>query len=190
MATVISHGLFRPVTDDDRAKLDIESPFRDAKIPNWINEDDELLFPTIRDAMADSSLAIVVGEDNVVFAYGSGRFAPPAYSGGRLYELPGFTIDDADLFRMKLFDPETGTASSLPEPPLTRLWKADIWRRTTDAEAEALEAMLATAPVRLRRIFEAAQYLDIDDADYPALRSGIVAVLGEERAAEVLTPTH
>lgn len=80
----------------------------------------------------------------------------------------------------------------VPIPPaiLTRTAKADVWRRLTDEEAEVLDAALLAAPLRLRRIFEAAQYLDTADADYPALRAGIVAALGETRANEVLTPTY
>ncbi len=84
-----------------------------------------------------------------------------------------------------------------PEPeepgepaPLTKTHKATIWRRVSDEEAELLDAALLTAPLRLRRMFEAAQYLDIGAPDYPTLRSGVVAALGEERAAEVLAPDH
>lgn len=82
-------------------------------------------------------------------------------------------------------------APEAPEPvQLTRLHKAELWRRLTEAEADALDAALAAAPTRLRRIFEVAQYLDAGDPDYPSLRDGIVAALGEARADEVLAPTH
>jgi len=50
----------------------------------------------------------------------------------------------------------------------------------TDQEAEEVDAALQAAPLRLRRIFEAAQFL----------RSGIAAALGESRADEVLAPTY
>lgn len=76
------------------------------------------------------------------------------------------------------------------QSPLTRIPKAEIWRRLTEEEAEVVDAALQAAPLRLRRIFEAAQYLDTGDPDYPALRAGIVAALSEERANEVLTPTY
>lgn len=83
-------------------------------------------------------------------------------------------------------DPEPG-----PEPiRLKRLHKAELWRRLTDAEAESLDAMLAASPVRLRRIFESASYIDQDDADFPTLRAGIVSALGEVRANQILTPDH
>ncbi|WP_336812228.1 hypothetical protein [Bosea sp. MMO-172] len=87
-------------------------------------------------------------------------------------------------------DPEVVSFLNPPAPGPTRLFKAELWRRLTEAEADALDAALAAAPTRLRRIFEAAQYLDTADPDYPALRAGIVAALGEARADEVLAPTH
>ncbi len=77
-----------------------------------------------------------------------------------------------------------------PAPNLTRISKADLWRRLTDEEAELLDAALQAAPVRLRRVFEAAQYMDVNDPDYAALRSGIVEALGAVRAEEVLRPTY
>lgn len=75
-------------------------------------------------------------------------------------------------------------------PALTKLPKAELWRRCTDEEAEALADALSQAPLRLQMIFQAAQYLDTTDADYPALRAGVVAALGEERAGVVLAPTE
>ncbi|MCO5092679.1 hypothetical protein [Bosea sp. (in: a-proteobacteria)] len=80
--------------------------------------------------------------------------------------------------------------SAPPVPALTRIAKADLWRRLTDEEAELLDTALAAAPLRLRRIFEAAQYLDTGDPDHPALRAGIVGALGEQRADEVMAPTY
>ncbi|SEG59292.1 hypothetical protein [Bosea lathyri] len=79
-------------------------------------------------------------------------------------------------------------APEVPLPALTRLSKATLWRRCSDAEAEALDLALAAAPVRLRRIFEGAGYLDHSDENFPDLRAGIVAALGEIRADEVLAP--
>lgn len=188
MTTVVYRGSFSPVTANDLALLDDASIWKDPRIPNWKNEDGRFLFPTIRDSMADGSLVVAVGEDGVVYAYGSGMLPPPPDRGGKLYELTNMSPADADQFRMKLFEPETGAATSVPVN-LTRLPKADLWRRLTDAESAALDAALATAPIRLRRIYEAAAYLDTTDADYPALRSVIVAALGPPRAAEILAPT-
>lgn len=85
---------------------------------------------------------------------------------------------------------EAASAPPAPDasPSPTRLYKASLWRRLTDDEAVTLDAALSASPTRLRRIFDAAQFLDTADADFPALRFGIVAALGEQRAAEVLTP--
>lgn len=77
-----------------------------------------------------------------------------------------------------------------PAPVFTRIPKAEVWRRLTDEEAEAVDAALQAAPLRLRRVFEAAQFLDTADADYPALRAGVEAALGATRADEVLAPTY
>lgn len=76
----------------------------------------------------------------------------------------------------------------VPAPTLTKLYKATLWRRVSDEEAELLHGALAQAPFRLRLIFEAAQHLDTTDDDFPALRAGVVAALGEARADEILAP--
>ena len=88
---------------------------------------------------------------------------------------------------------ELGFEPPLPPRPdavLHRLPKADFWRRVTETEAEAIVFALASAPLRLRMIFEAAPHLDTREADYPALRKKIVAAIGEERAQLVLAPTE
>src|SRR5687768_13284028 len=41
-----------------------------------------------------------------------------------------------------------------PAPQGARTYKADIWRRATDAEAEMIAAALASQPLRKRKIFE------------------------------------
>ncbi|MCZ8098844.1 MAG: hypothetical protein O9972_13085 [Burkholderiales bacterium] len=76
------------------------------------------------------------------------------------------------------------TAESL----FTRLSKAELWRRCTDAEAEALALALSQAPLRLQMVFQAAQFLDTNDPDYPAMREGVIAALGLVRANAVLKP--
>lgn len=76
-----------------------------------------------------------------------------------------------------------------PAEPFRIIWKADVWRRCSADEAETLDGVLAQAPVRLRRIFEAAQYLDPADPDFPVIRDAVVLALGEARAAEVLAPS-
>jgi hypothetical protein len=114
-------------------------------------------------------------------------------NGGNYHVIPGEPLWEAavaqaaELGDALLFEPEP---EPLPLPPTTRLAKADLWRRLTDAEAVTLDAALLAAPVRLRRIYEAASYLDATDPDFPELRAGIIAALGETRADEVLAPTY
>lgn len=69
-------------------------------------------------------------------------------------------------------------------------YKADIWRRATDTEAETVIAILAQQSTRLQRLFEDAQYLDPTDADYPTLRAGFVQAFGDARSAELLAPSE
>lgn len=69
-----------------------------------------------------------------------------------------------------------------------RVWKSDIWRRATDAEAEIIVAALGSQPVRLRRLFDDATFLDPDDPLFSGLRAGFVTAFGEKRAAELLAP--
>lgn len=80
-----------------------------------------------------------------------------------------------------------------PEPPpppiLTLLPMAEFWRRVTDDEAEAVEAAFGQARLRLRRIFEAAEYLDTTDKDYSSLREVIAGAIETERVAEILAPS-
>jgi hypothetical protein len=85
--------------------------------------------------------------------------------------------------------------SDLPSFELPRvLSKAELWRRMSGEEVSAVyAAQSAITPddpdmFRLRMIFEAVTTLVTTDADYPALREFLVAILGEERADVVLTP--
>lgn len=74
--------------------------------------------------------------------------------------------------------------------PLTLLYKTTLWSRLTEEEAATLDTVLTSQSVRLRRIYDSAQYIDQKDPNYSLLKDGIVAVLGEERAEEVLAPEH
>jgi hypothetical protein len=72
-----------------------------------------------------------------------------------------------------------------PLPPVIT-YKADIWRRATDGEAEQLVAALDALPVRKRKLFEDAQYLSSADSEFDELRTAVVALFGEVRASELL----
>ncbi len=84
-------------------------------------------------------------------------------------------------------DPATG--QWLPfDPPaaVVILYPADLWRRTTDAEAEAIEAAIATQPVRIRNVFRTANVYRSDDELWPLLVAVAQGLFGEERAGELL----
>ena len=76
-----------------------------------------------------------------------------------------------------------------PEPPPSprRIAKADIWRRSTDAEAVTIDYLLNSQPVRLRRMWEDAQYLSTDDDLFPNVEAALVQAFGASRAAELLS---
>lgn len=72
--------------------------------------------------------------------------------------------------------------------PKTRLYKATIWRRCTDAEYDAIQAVLSATPLRIQAIFRDADYLSIGDELYPMIVAGATQAVGAERAAELLEP--
>lgn len=64
--------------------------------------------------------------------------------------------------------------------------KADLYRRCTEEEADEIEVALQAAPVRQRRLFESAQYLDHADEQFSAMFQALVTLFGAERAAVLL----
>lgn len=77
--------------------------------------------------------------------------------------------------------------SVMPPPPTVVVtYKADIWRRATDAEAEAIQASIDAQPARKRNLFRDALYLQHDDLEFAELRAGFTAAFGEARAKELL----
>lgn len=77
-------------------------------------------------------------------------------------------------------------AASLPR----RTYKADIWRRATDAQAEEIEDLLASAPVRQRRLYEDATYLDHADPLFASLRAAIAERFDAATADALLAPSQ
>lgn len=71
-------------------------------------------------------------------------------------------------------------------PVVTTLNPADLWRRATDYEAEAIEGAIALQPVRIRNIFRTAQTFQSNDELWPLLNGAAVGLFGAERAAELL----
>lgn len=87
------------------------------------------------------------------------------------------------------------SALDLPNDPgfvikPTRVFKADIWKRCTDAEYDAIQAVIAGTPPRIQGIFRDANYLSVDDDLYPLVLAGASQAVGAERAAELLEPTE
>lgn len=83
-------------------------------------------------------------------------------------------------------EPEPQPPETLPTP--TRLFKATVWQRVTDQEAELLDAAFQETPLRLRRLLDAAVYLDTQDPDFSFIQRAVSGALGSERAAQVLEP--
>lgn len=75
--------------------------------------------------------------------------------------------------------------SSTPAAPVIT-YKADIYRRCTDAEAEAIEVALAAASVRQRRLFEESQFLNHNDEAFATMQTAMVGMFGKDRAAVLL----
>jgi hypothetical protein len=76
----------------------------------------------------------------------------------------------------------------LPEAPVV-LYPADLWRRTTDDEAEQIEGAMNAQSARLRNLFRTAQTYQSDDPLWPVLHEAAVQLFGEDRAAELLAPS-
>jgi hypothetical protein len=80
--------------------------------------------------------------------------------------------------------------SVTPEPVLPSMtYKADIWRRASDAEAETIVAVLGQQTVRKQRLFNDATVLSHADPEFAELRAGFIAAFGEARASELLAPS-
>ncbi|MRI57742.1 hypothetical protein D8770_28165 [Methylobacterium sp. DB1607] len=75
-----------------------------------------------------------------------------------------------------------------PAPPTQSVitYKADIWRRCTDEEAASIDEALKAAPIRQRRLFEDAQYLDHADEAFAFARAALIGLFDEGRAGELL----
>lgn len=77
-----------------------------------------------------------------------------------------------------------------PEPePVTIVYPADLWRRVTNDEADVIAEAMQGQPLRLRKIFEAAQVYRSDDELWPLLQGIAVQLFGEARASEILAPS-
>lgn len=80
--------------------------------------------------------------------------------------------------------------SAVPLPGVGITYKADIWRRATDEEAETIVAVLAQQPTRKQRLFNDATVLSHADPEFAELTAGFVVAFGQDRADELLAPSE
>lgn len=73
-------------------------------------------------------------------------------------------------------------------PP--RTYKADIWRRATEQEAEVIEQMLANQSARIRGLWYDTSYILHTDELFQLAWDNAVQAFGEERAGELLAPSE
>lgn len=73
-----------------------------------------------------------------------------------------------------------------PLDPVIITYKADLFRRATDAEADMIDTALAAAPAKERRLFDMAQYLDHSAPEFASMQTALTGMFGPERAAELL----
>lgn len=74
--------------------------------------------------------------------------------------------------------------------PKTRVLKRTILDRLTDEEGDLIIAAYSEAPGKLRLIWDDASVIDQADPNYLALVALVTAVLGPQRAGQVLEPTE
>lgn len=74
-------------------------------------------------------------------------------------------------------------------PKKTIIFKADIWRRASDAEAQVIDLQLSAQPIRLQRMWQDSQTLSVNDEFYLRIRDAFVVAFGDVRAAQLLEPT-
>ncbi len=72
--------------------------------------------------------------------------------------------------------------------PVTIIPAVTLWERMTDAEAEQVNAAMATQPFRTRQIFLTANTFRSDHELWPMLMQMAIDLFGEDRAAELLSP--
>jgi len=99
------------------------------------------------------------------------------------------------IWRVEDKDPPTSeeiiAALAAPEPAASPLpvvlYRADLYRRCTDDEADAIDAALANQPTRIRRIFESAVTFRSDDEMWSLLHDAAVGLFDDKRAAVLLS---
>ncbi|NZD50550.1 hypothetical protein [Rhizobium leguminosarum] len=76
-------------------------------------------------------------------------------------------------------------------PPISAVYtigKSTPWRRMSDEEVADVDAAMQTAPLKQRRIYEAASYISTEDELFSTLKAVLSTVLSPSRADELLAP--
>jgi hypothetical protein len=81
-------------------------------------------------------------------------------------------------------DAELALGPVPPSPSIT--YKADIWRRATDAEAATIVAVLGQQSLRKQRLFNDATVLGHADPEFTELKAGFIQAFGAARADQLL----
>lgn len=99
----------------------------------------------------------------------------------------GFTRGPGGTVYGKIWN---GTAIVEPpkEPELIVIPAVTLWERLTEAEAEQVDAAMATQPFRTRQIFLTANTFRSDHELWLLLVQVATELFGEQRAAELLAP--
>lgn len=107
-------------------------------------------------------------------------------------DLDMFVPDDmsnTDRMMVAEWEAEGNVIPPYVEPEVdtvTILYPADLWRRVTDEEADAIGEAMGTQPFRLRKIFETASQYRSDDELWPLLVNIAESLFGKSRASEIL----
>jgi len=156
-------------------------------VRTYVNQDGRSWEAARDDNLA--SILVATGDDQIVLMVGyAGTWMTPP--GGRIYAVPAadLTADQIKLLFGAValkFDPETGALSEPPPPPRT-IYKADIFRRATEAEAETITEILGQQSVRLQQIWANALYISTNDDFYPMIETAFGAAFGAARASQLL----
>lgn len=122
---------------------------------------------------------------------------PPTEDGIRNLDIPldAVPVTDeqwADAQRIALWQSPDGTLTTPPppepveSPSVVVIPSVGLWERLTEAEAEQVNAVMATQPFRTRQIFLTANTFRSDHELWPLLQQMAIDLFGEVRAAELL----
>lgn len=75
-------------------------------------------------------------------------------------------------------------------PKVVVVAKIEFYRRCSEQEALAIDAAFAAQPLRLRRIYDAAQTFRTDAEEWTLLLGAATQLFGADRAAQLLAPTQ